>query len=195
MYLHNIFSNLLCVDTLEINNTDLEIFAQELQRTTDGRKYTNRGGWQSEFIDEMPEVQLLVEEINSRLDALRFNINYKDELNLKIESMWVNINHQYSYNAPHIHPDSYMSGVYYVKVPEYSGDLVLKHPSNLQPIFTPRDVLKSYNEQNCSKWNISPQAGQLVIFPSWIEHEVTQNLSGEDRISFAFNTSFYKSEQ
>ena len=194
MYLQFIFSNLLCNDTLDIDNLNLEMFAQDQMRTTDGRKYSNRGGWQSNFLDESPELVPLVVEINNRLEALRNTIGFKDELNLKVDSMWININHPYSYNSLHIHPNSYMSGVYYVKVPENSGNLVLKHPTRLQSLFTPPDVLKGYNENNSSTWNISPEAGKLVIFPSWIEHEVTQNLSGEDRISIAFNTAFYSKE-
>ena len=191
MYFHFIFSNLLCVDTLDLNNTELEAYAKNLSQSTEGRKYTNRGGWQSEFIDEEPEVQDLIQEINGRLEALRSTLHFRDDLDLRVESMWVNVNHPYSYNAPHTHPNSYMSGVYYVKVPKNSGDLVLKHPSNLQSIFTPSGVIKSYNEYNCSKWNITPEAGKLIMFPSWIEHEVAQNLSGEDRLSIAFNTAFF----
>lgn len=194
MYLQFLFSNLFCVDNLKLNNIELDVFAQDLMRTTDGRRYTNRGGWQSEFIDERPEAQSLIEEINGRLEALRQNINYRDDLDLRVESMWININHPYSYNSPHTHPNSYMSGVYYVKVPENSGKLILKHPSILQPLFTPQGVIKSYDESNCSKWTVDPEEGKLVIFPSWIEHEVTQNLSGEDRISIAFNTSFYENK-
>jgi uncharacterized protein (TIGR02466 family) len=191
MYFHFIFSNLLCVDTLDLNNTELEAYAKNLSQSTEGRKYTNRGGWQSEFIDEEPEVQDLIQEINGRLEALRSTLHFRDDLDLRVESMWINVNHPYSYNAPHTHPNSYMSGVYYVKVPKNSGDLVLKHPSNLQSIFTPSGVIKSYNEYNCSKWNITPEAGKLIMFPSWIEHEVAQNLSGEDRLSIAFNTAFF----
>jgi uncharacterized protein (TIGR02466 family) len=191
MYLNFIFSSLLCNDTLDIDNLNLEIFAHDQMRTTNGRKYSNRGGWQSNFVDESSELVPLVIEINNRLEALRNTIGFKDELNLKVDSMWININHPYSYNSLHLHPNSYMSGVYYIKVPENSGNLVLKHPTRLQSLFTPSNVLKSYNENNSSNWNISPEVGKLIIFPSWIEHEVTQNLSGEDRISIAFNTAFY----
>ena len=130
-------------------------------------------------------------EIDSRLESLRSTLQFRDDVNLKVESMWININHPYSYNSPHVHPNSYISGVYYVKAEPFSGHLTLKHPSILQPIFTPQGLIKEHNECNCSKWSIAPEVGKLVLFPSWIEHDVSQNLSGEDRISIAFNTTFY----
>lgn len=186
-----IFANILCTDTLDMDNLSLQLFAQEQMKKTDGRKYSNRGGWQSNFVDDLPQMQPLVNEINNRLEQLRNVVNFIDEVVLKIESMWININHRYSYNSLHIHPNSYISGVYYVKTPENSGELVLRNPSNIQSMFTPSSVIKSFNEFNSSKWTISPEVGKLVLFPSWIEHEVTQNLSNEDRISIAFNTNFY----
>jgi uncharacterized protein (TIGR02466 family) len=186
-----IFANILCTDTLDMDNLSLQLFAQEQMKKIDGRKYSNRGGWQSNFVDDLPQMQPLVNEINNRLEQLRNVVNFIDEVVLKIESMWININHRYSYNSLHIHPNSYISGVYYVKTPENSGELVLRNPSNIQSMFTPSSVIKSFNEFNSSKWTISPEVGKLVLFPSWIEHEVTQNLSNEDRISIAFNTNFY----
>lgn len=187
----SLFSSLLATDKLSVDNLNLEMFAYEQMRMTDGRKYTNRGGWQSNFIDDLPQVQPLIEQINQRLEQLRNDIEFIDQAFLRVESMWININHPYSYNSNHIHPNSYISGVYYVKVPENSGNLVLRHPSNLISIFTPSDVIKQFNLLNSSKWNIEPKDGDLVMFPSWIEHEVTQNISGEDRISIAFNTGFF----
>jgi len=187
----SLFSSLFATDKLTVDDLSLEMFAYEQMRTTDGRKYTNRGGWQSNFIDDLPQVQPLIEQINQRLEQLRSSIDFIDEAVLRVESMWININHPYSYNSNHIHPNSYISGVYYVKVPENSGSLVLKHPSNLISIFTPSELIKQYNTFNSSKWNIKPHPGDLVMFPSWIEHEVTQNISGDDRISIAFNTGFF----
>jgi uncharacterized protein (TIGR02466 family) len=187
----SIFSTLLVTDKLTVDNHKLEIFAYQQMKNTDGRKYTNMGGWQSSFIDHEPIVQPLVEEINQRLEQIRNSIEFIDSLHLRVESMWININHPYSYNSNHIHPNSYISGVYYVKIPENSGSLVLKHPSNLISLFTPTDIMKNYNIFNSSKLGIYPSESNLIMFPSWVEHEVKQNLSGEDRISFAFNTGFY----
>ncbi len=67
----------------------------------------------------------------------------------------------------HDDDDEYLSGVYYVDVPENSGDLVL--------------------EQGCATTRICPQAGMLVLFPPDVPHHVTQNLGMETRLSVGMN--------
>lgn len=195
MQLQLIFSNILATDAfLQLDNDKLLSYAYGLMQTTNGREYSNRGGWQSEFVEDKPELAELVGCINDRLDAIKYNFGFKDNYQLKVESMWININPPYSYNSNHLHPNSYLSGVYYVKVPKDSGNLVLRHPTHLHAFATDKDAIDSYNEFNSSKWYINSQENNLVIFPSWIEHEVTQNLSNEDRISIAFNSSFYNED-
>ena len=187
-----IFNCLLCEDKLNINVKELEAFTYDLMSKSEGRKFTNRGGWQSGFVNSENEIQPLIIEINKRLEALRSIINFNDNIELKVESIWINVNTPHSYNARHIHPGSYLSGSFYVKVPENSGNLVLKHPAqNYMYIPNSDSTFSSYNDINSISWSITPIENKLVLFPGWIEHEVEQNLSCEDRISIAFNTDFY----
>ncbi|TCK17548.1 hypothetical protein DFR30_0781 [Thiogranum longum] len=67
----------------------------------------------------------------------------------------------------HDEDDELLSGVYYIDVPENSGDLVL--------------------EQGCVTTRIRPQAGMLVLFPPDVLHHVTQNLGKEIRLSVGMN--------
>lgn len=67
----------------------------------------------------------------------------------------------------HDEDDELLSGVYYIDVPEESGDLVL--------------------EQGCATTRICPQAGMLVLFPPDVLHHVTQNLGTETRLSVGMN--------
>lgn len=187
-----IFNCLLCEDSLDLNVKDIEAYTYNLMSTTKGRFYSNMGGWQSEFVDNNAEMLPLIDEINKRLEALRSLINFKDEYDLKVESMWINVNHPYNYNTRHTHPGSYLSGSFYVKAPDNSGNLVLKHPAqNHAPMLYSKEIFKTYNDINSLTWNILPAENKLVMFPGWVEHEVEQNLSNEDRISIAFNTDFY----
>ncbi len=55
----------------------------------------------------------------------------------------------------------------------------------MQPDFSERD------QMNSPVQFIVPEAGTLVIFPSWLEHGVNQNLSDADRISIAFNINLF----
>jgi len=70
---------------------------------------------------------------------------------------------------PHRHDedDELVSAVYYVKVPPDSGELILK--------------------QGCVTARVTPQAGELVFFPPEVEHEVSENRSGEMRLSIGMN--------
>jgi len=67
-----------------------------------------------------------------------------------------------------------ISGVYYVKMPDDAGSIVFDDPRGPLPPFD-------------SKLVISPLAGDLVLFPSWLIHQVTPTPGNEERISIAFN--------
>jgi uncharacterized protein (TIGR02466 family) len=79
--------------------------------------------------------------------------------------------------------------VYYVQAEPESGDLSLIDPRKqawvTQPDFSER------NQMNSPVQFIVPEAGTLIIFPSWLEHGVNQNLGNADRISIAFNINLF----
>ena len=184
-----LFSSVLGFDTLGFDNKSIEKYIYSLQDISNGRQYSNRGGWQSNDVTDDPNMASFIKEVEGKSENLRKYINYKSNVRLKVDGIWININHPYSYNSLHTHPGSYMSGVYYVKAPKDSGDLVFKHPSILQALYIPNDIIE-HNEATCSKWFIQPEEDKILFFPSWVEHEVGQNLSNEDRISIAFNLIF-----
>ena len=82
---------------------------------------------------------------------------------------WFNAMETGHLTAPHHHDenDELLAAVYYIRVPENSGDLVL--------------------HDDGSKVVVQPQAGKLVMFAPNVLHEVTVNLSDEMRLSVAFN--------
>jgi ectoine hydroxylase-related dioxygenase (phytanoyl-CoA dioxygenase family) len=49
------------------------------------------------------------------------------------------------------------------------------------------DCVKEFNAFTAARQSVPPKTGMLLIFPSWLVHNVTRNNSGEDRISFAFD--------
>jgi len=69
-----------------------------------------------------------------------------------------------------------MSGVYYVKVPDDAGDIIIPDPRGgaFQPPFE-------------GSISIKPQEGELLIFPAWLAHEVAPTWGNEKRVSIAFN--------
>ena len=91
-------------------------------------------------------------------------------------SFWANINSQggsdrvHHHNANFTPSEKLLSGVYYLKTPLDSGDICFLNQS------VPHE-----------HFHLTPKEKDLVIFPSYLLHYVTPNLSQEDRISIAFN--------
>ena len=50
------------------------------------------------------------------------------------------------------------------------------------------NINMKHNHYTSSVWSITPQKGKLLLFPSWLEHEVSPGLSQESRISISFNS-------
>ena len=94
-------------------------------------------------------------------------------------SWWANVNSPGSRNSLHTHKEDELSCVYYLQGTD-TGDLRFPNPANLlgdcckTSPFT-RDFL------------FAPTDGDLIVFPSWLPHEVEPNLSNRERINVAFN--------
>ena len=157
-----------------------------------GRTRSNALGWQSGNLDfDVPvvtEFATLVLE-RAREYGLAHSWSFPSHMQLVMRELWANVSCQYAYNNVHNHPNSLLSGVYYVQVQDESGDILLFDPRKqawvMQPDFSER------NQMNSSVHSISPEAGTLIIFPSWLDHGVGQNLSEADRISVAFNINLF----
>ena len=100
---------------------------------------------------------------------------------------WININGKKDYNVAHAHPKGIISGVFYVKVPENSGKIILQHPGLqvLESYWSP--YYDNYTKYNSATWSFVPKENNLLLFPSWLIHSVEPNLSDEKRISISFN--------
>ena len=174
-------------------NSGLLDYINGLHRTApDGRTRSNALGWQSGNLDfDVPvvaEFATLVLE-RAREYGLAHSWSFPSHMQLVMRELWANVSCKHAYNNVHNHPNSLLSGVYYVQADTESGDLSLLDPRKqawvIQPDFSER------NQMNAPVQFIVPEAGTLVIFPSWLEHGVNQNLSEADRISIAFNINLF----
>ncbi len=170
-------------------NAGLLLYIDGLRRAAPtGRTRSNALGWQSGNLDfDVPAVATFASLVLER--AREFGLAHKwsfpSHMQLIMREIWANANCKYAYNNVHNHPNSLLSDVYYVKVEGDCGDLLFfdprKQASMTQPEFSERTQI------NSSIQSISPEAGTLIIFPSWLDHSVNQNLSDADRISMSFN--------
>ena len=94
-------------------------------------------------------------------------------------------------HALHSHPDSILSGVFYLKIPEAAPPIIFNDPRDhykyiQYPIKfgNPRDMYKLLPE-----YVINPTEGMILMWPSWLEHQVPASKCSDERIAIAFNVN------
>ncbi|MFN7596096.1 MAG: TIGR02466 family protein [Cereibacter sp.] len=105
---------------------------------------------------------------------------------LKCGSFWINILPQGGMHASHIHPHSVISGTAYVAMPKDASALKLEDP-RLPMMMAAPVRLKKAPQQVQSFVYVTPDVGEVLMWESWLRHEVPMNMSGEERISVSFN--------
>jgi uncharacterized protein (TIGR02466 family) len=172
---------------LNLNLDDVYKYCIEYEKNNKSNNKSGVGSFQSNDLDLNNATTNLI--AISFLECANFiaHNNYKIKNKLDLNNFWFNINRHKDFNLEHDHPNSVLSGVYYVKIPKNSGDLIFKNNNN-KHLYLPDDCLIEYNTLNSSSYFLPPQENCLHIFPSWLIHYVEPNLSNEERISFSFNT-------
>ena len=147
--------------------------------------YLSNTGYQSPPLMLDCNFQPLFESIRQPLSEFYHLLDIPKELTLS--NFWVNINHHRDYNKRHDHPRSLISGVFYVDVPNNSGDIIFINPTKYFLYSGALTSIQNKNFYNNSWAAITPTNNQLLLFPSYLEHEVAANESKKDRISISFN--------
>lgn len=113
---------------------------------------------------------------------------FGEELAWQVKEMWVNVLEPSGRQAVHTHANSFISGVVYLTDAHPSANLVFhKSLGGTGFIFGNNNRNARINAFNAGKFQMpETKAGDLVMFPSYLLHEVPQN-QGERRISVAFN--------
>lgn len=106
-----------------------------------------------------------------------------------VTNSWVNIHRRGQAAGPHIHGNSLLSGVLYLKVNETSGDLVFHRDiRSLVPFPPALDLdMDFFNLYNCKSWGHKPKNNDICLFPSVVMHSADPNQSDEERWCLAFN--------
>jgi uncharacterized protein (TIGR02466 family) len=103
---------------------------------------------------------------------------------LVITQLWANRNPKGSKHHEHVHPNSIISGVFYLrqdpKLPPIQFSKSNQHGMKLDP--------RKYNHYNAETFLLPCTAGELILFPSNLRHSVPVNMGEEERISLSFNT-------
>lgn len=105
---------------------------------------------------------------------------------LTLDSLWVNVMRPGGVHSGHIHPHSVVSGTVYVTVPPGSGALRLEDP-RLGLMMAAPTRRHDAAEPLRQFVHIQPEPGSVVLWESWLRHEVMPNAARDDRISISFN--------
>ncbi len=108
---------------------------------------------------------------------------------LKLEDIWINILPEGGMHASHIHPHSVISGTTYVAMPDGASALKLEDPRSARMMAAPARKPDAREELRTFVY-VAPAVGEVLLWESWLRHEVPMNMAEEDRISVSFN---YKS--
>jgi uncharacterized protein (TIGR02466 family) len=116
-------------------------------------------------------------------DELGFDLGDKK---LKCNALWINILPEGGTHASHIHPHSVISGTTYVQMPDGTSSLKLEDPRLPMMMMSPLRR-KNVAEELRQFVYVTPVVGDVLLWESWLRHEVPMNMAEEERITVSFN--------
>lgn len=134
-----------------------------------------------------PIFQAVVDALDKHVATFAKDLAFDlGEGELLLEDIWINILPEGGIHTSHIHPHSVISGTTYVKMPEGAPALKLEDPRSQMMMAAPAR-LKDAREEMQSFVYVRPEVGDVLLWESWLRHEVPMNMTEEDRISVSFN--------
>lgn len=133
------------------------------------------------------EVQPMIAEFQQAVGLVLEFLNVVYE-RARITGCWANVNAVGMHHREHIHPNNYLSGVYYVQADAGASTFTIDDPRPQRHMIKPR--LKESTPFNAARFNLSVKPGDLLVFPAWLPHSVDANRSSRVRISVSFNAMF-----
>lgn len=157
----------------DINNNIYEKYTRLTESEIKHKSHLFHGRYENIYIKEkaLPEIEKIIIKIKNET-AQYLNIN-EDELKI---GFWFNAMHPGDQTSLHCHDDydEILSGVYYIRVPKNSGNLILKMDDDVE---------------------IIPEEGMAILFSPALDHQVLINESKQVRLSIGFNVAVFDSEE
>lgn len=120
--------------------------------------------------------------------AARFAKDLAWDVRPKLDSLWVNLLKPGGHHSAHIHPHSILSGTLYVEVPPGSGAIRFEDPR--LPMMMAAPVRRDDAAEEMRPFvAIAPRPGLMLMWESWLRHEVLPGSTKADRLSISFNFS------
>jgi uncharacterized protein (TIGR02466 family) len=138
-----------------------------------------------------PTFALLERKLNGHVkrfvDSLQLDLTNRE---MAMTDCWVNIMPPGVVHTLHLHPLSTISGTYYVQTPKGSSALKFEDP-RLDRFMAAPPRRHDCDEEMKPWFHLPAEAGKLVLFESWLRHEVSPNQANTDRVSISFNYNWF----
>ena len=131
-------------------------------------------------------VQVLDRHVAAFAKDLEFDLGKRE---LVLDSLWLNILPEGGIHTSHIHPHSVISGTTYVTMPEGASAIRFEDPRLPMMMAAPGRMKEARDELRPFIY-VQPAAGDVLLWESWLRHEVPMNMIEEDRVSVSFNYSW-----
>ena len=128
-------------------------------------------------------VKILDHHVAEFVKDLEFDL---DGRALVLEDLWINILPEGGTHSSHIHPHSVISGTTYVAMPEGASALKLEDPRLSRMMAAPTRAKTARAELQPFIY-VKPNVGDVLLWESWLRHEVPMNMAEDERISVSFN--------
>jgi uncharacterized protein (TIGR02466 family) len=195
------FPTLIYHEPLQARGLDRlnESLADECRRLRDfddaGRKWSARnypGGYTSyASMNELHRFSSTFADLEKKLTrhvrafARALDMNLRGRT-IRLTDLWVNIMPPATSHSLHLHPLSFISGTYYVVTPRGCPGLKFEDP-RLDRFMAAPPKLATARRENQTHITYPAQAGHVLLFESWLRHEVAANRVAAERISVSFN--------
>ncbi len=142
-------------------------------------------------LDDLPSRATAFADLAARLqkhaEAFARDLNWDlDGRSLQLDSLWVNILGEGGIHSGHVHPGSVLSGTVYVDMPDGAGALKLEDPRLAMMMAAPQPAEDAPDAFRRFVY-LQPDAGDVLMWESWLRHEVVAGVSEAPRISISFN--------
>jgi uncharacterized protein (TIGR02466 family) len=120
-----------------------------------------------------------VKHLNRHASAFVREIGLEMSHKPRLDSLWVNLLKASGQHSGHIHPNSLISGTLYVEVPAGAGPIRFEDPR--------LPLMMAARPRQDAFVTVEPRPGLLLLWESWLRHEVLPGTGRGERLSISFN--------
>ena len=136
-----------------------------------------------------PAFAEIAKYLATHVKRFAFSVGFEVRVPPRLDSLWINILEPGGHHSGHVHPNSAISGTFYVTVPSGASAIQFEDPRLAMMMAAPpmrKGAPRALNRFAA----IKPKAGTVLLWESWLRHEVPVNLAQTERVSVNFNYSW-----